>query len=285
MINRLVICTHIEATKKRITKEKIVLLAQDTTDLDYTSQKEKKGVGPAYYDDDLVLRLHPLIAVTPNKICLGVINDYSWHRKELHRKTKTKRELNSKLMHTAIEEKESFRWLEQYRKSCEIAQACPDTQIICVGDRESDIFDIYHDEEQRGTEIKSDWLIRGKTNRAIMNEKGERQPHLLFEEIERTGAVGKLEILLPKRGNQKKRKAVVQVKIKRIKLHPPTGRRGKLRLLPVSATFIKLEEIDPPEDVESVDWLLLSNIHGETFEDAIKFTEWYMCRWQIEIFF
>ena len=42
-----------------------------------------------------------------------------------------------------IEEKESDRWLKGYRRVCELAVACPETQIVMVADREGDIYDIF----------------------------------------------------------------------------------------------------------------------------------------------
>ena len=42
-----------------------------------------------------------------------------------------------------IEEKESDRWLKGYRCVCELAVACPETQIVMVADREGDIYDIF----------------------------------------------------------------------------------------------------------------------------------------------
>ena len=38
-----------------------------------------------------------------------------------------------------IEEKESLRWLDGYREACRLAQQCPNTQIVSIGDREADI--------------------------------------------------------------------------------------------------------------------------------------------------
>ena len=45
------------------------------------------------------------------------------------------------------------------QKATELAKNCPDTQVIMIADRESDLYDLY--EEARKTEgTKADWLIR-----------------------------------------------------------------------------------------------------------------------------
>jgi hypothetical protein len=67
--------------------------------------------------------------------------------------------------------------------------------------------------------------------------------------------------------------------------HPPTGRRGSLRLKPFAVTAILAKEDNPPKGEIAIEWLLLSNIllnDKITCHDLIK---WYLCRWQIEILF
>ncbi len=48
-----------------------------------------------------------------------------------------------------IEQKESFRWLQGYRRACELAAECPQTQIVSVADREADIYDIFVEAQQQ----------------------------------------------------------------------------------------------------------------------------------------
>jgi len=52
---------------------------------------------------------------------------------------KTHRELRHQL---PIEEKESYRWLEGYRRACELAGLGP-RLVISMADREADIYEIY----------------------------------------------------------------------------------------------------------------------------------------------
>ena len=260
------------------------MLIQDTTELNYTSQKQKKGVGPNHSDNDLCLNLHPLISVTPDTLCLGIVDDYSWYREELHRHTKNHREMNTHNLHSPIELNETYRWLVGYNKSCAIAQESDDTQIVCVGVRESDIYDIYYRCEQE-KDTKADWLIRSRINRTLINETGKRHHQLLHNEMSLTESVGTITIEVPKQGNKKARCALLSVKIKRLVLHPPTGRRGSLRCAPVQVTAIRLDEINPPNKEDAIKWVLLTSVYGDTFDDAVKFINWYLCRWQIEIFF
>ena len=71
---------HKAKSIERIKQEKRVLLIQDTTELNDTRQKEKQDVGPSHHEHERILFLHPSLAVTPDKKCLGVTDLYFWHR-------------------------------------------------------------------------------------------------------------------------------------------------------------------------------------------------------------
>jgi hypothetical protein len=46
-----------------------------------------------------------------------------------------------------IEEKKSFRWLEEYRDCVAVAKNMPKTRLLTVMDREDDIFELFEDAE------------------------------------------------------------------------------------------------------------------------------------------
>src|SRR3989338_10282880 len=74
---------HTEATFKRIANEKIILCVQDTSEIDFTGQKENPGIGFLNTDNRRGLFLHPTLAITPDRICLGVIHAHTWRREKL----------------------------------------------------------------------------------------------------------------------------------------------------------------------------------------------------------
>ena len=45
------------------------------------------------------------------------------------------------------------------------------------------------------------------------------------------------------------------------------------------------QEIDPPKREEPVTWILPTNLEVASFEQAIEKIQWYLCHWQIEIYF
>jgi len=280
-----VLSPHRAATLKRIREHHQVLLLQDTTELDYSSQKEKEDVGPSHAELTRALFLHPLLAVTPSKLCLGVVDVQSWYRKELHRKRHTRKETkNLNLHHRSIQEKESYCWLKGYRSAVEVAKACPGTRVIMVADRGADVFDVY-DEAEQLEGVKAEWLVRAMKNRALLSEEGKRDKLLLKEKLLQTPPIGKIQFILPRRNLRASRHVIQSVRVLRIKLHPPTGRRGKLRLRPAWVTAILAKEENPPAGVEAIEWLLLTSVSLDKTTSAYDVIFWYICRWQVEIFF
>ena len=66
-------------------------------------------------------------------------------------------------------------------------------------------------------------------------------------------------------------------------LHPP--QRSGHPLDPVEVSVLVAQEMDPPKGEEPVTWILLSNLEVTSFEQAVEKIQWYLCRWQIEIYF
>ncbi len=68
---RKVIKPHRISTLNRIKAHPTVLLIQDTTTLNYSGQKERQDTGPIQQDNVRGIFLHPTLAITPNRECLG----------------------------------------------------------------------------------------------------------------------------------------------------------------------------------------------------------------------
>jgi hypothetical protein len=61
--------------------------------------------------------------------------------------------------------------------------------------------------------------------------------------------------------------------------------RPDKKLAPVEVTAILAREDNPPAGEDPIEWLLLTNLPVESLEDACEKVQWYLCRWQIEVFF
>jgi len=181
---------HYEMTLERIKQQKIVVLPQDTTDVDMGHMEIVNGLGVLNDTQRSGCSLHPVVAFTPDKLCLGVVDanfiirDPEGLGKKASNNTRP------------IEEKESFRWIEGYNVACKIAEQCPDTLCISTGDRESDIYELLleaTDVDKPGR--KAELLVRAWHDRSISLPPSEREKELLHEnqqlanEIKRVAAI------------------------------------------------------------------------------------------------
>ena len=64
-----------------------------------------------------------------------------------------------------------------------------------------------------------------------------------------------------------------------------TPKRQGSTLPPIEVNVVLCTEKRPPKGSKALQWLLLTSVRVETAERAIEIVQWYLCRWQIEIFF
>ena len=274
---------HRERTIERMREQKVVLLVQDTTELDYTKKSKKiKGLGALNRGNRYGAHLHPTVAFTPDKLCLGVTSARMLIRDagtlgSGHTKIRTQK---------AIEEKESYRWLQGYQEACDIAKLTPETKIVMVADREADIYDIF--EEASGVEEgKAEWLIRSNHNRALVSNESRKKGNsrdYLRETVESKKPLGNVEFELPARAGRAARTVCLTVYASSETLRPPSRKVGrKLTAQKVSAIIAREEK--PPKDQDPVEWVLISSMPVRSFDRAAELIRWYAARWGIEVFF
>lgn len=262
-----VLVPHIEATRERMRGEAVVLCVTDTTELDYSGKKDIRGLGPLTYQAQRGMYLHASLAVTPERVTLGVLDALFWARDPAG--YGNSREQADR----PIEEKESIRWLESYRTLCEHAPKLPGTQLVYVTDREGDIYEIFAEGESR----QVDCLIRSQTDRNLVG--GGK----LWQRVAAADPLGEVEFDLPASKDRKPRHVVQTLRVARVRLEAPyrTGRK----LSDVEVTAVYARETNPPRGAERIEWILLTTLPVESFEEASEILQWYLCRWQIEVFF
>lgn len=60
--------------------------------------------------------------------------------------------------------------------------------------------------------------------------------------------------------------------------------RAKENLPKIEIDVILAREDNPPSGIEAVEWLLLTTVSVNSFDDAIERVHWYACRWSIETY-
>lgn len=277
--------SHYEATLSRMGKHDVVLIPQDTTVLNFTTQHKRRDAGPTTMGSAHGIFLHSAIAVTPEKVCLGHLSSKQWHRESLQ--NLTKRQRTKKDYITPIEDKESYRWLENYRNANEYAKMLPQTTIVSISDREGDIYDIYEEAQKVfGNEgSKAHYLIRAKTDRKVCTEEGKLTGYKIKSALMDNEPLGTFTLEITGAKTRKDRLVKLTVYAQRIHLGLPYKQKKKDGYKPVQVTAILCVELKPPENLEAIEWLLITDLLATTFEEAYEKIQWYTCRWQIELFF
>jgi len=276
---------HLEATYKRMAGHPVVLIPQDTTMLNFSKQDARNDVGPTMHDLCKGMYLHSAIAVTPEKICLGVVSYKRWHRENLQRLSKRDRTRKNYL--SPLEAKESYRWLENYRQVDEIAQQLPTTMVVSMADREGDIYDIYKEANEAFSKQgpRAHYLIRAKHNRSICTAEGKRTTEKIKSTLMSEKALGEISIQIQETRKRKSRTACLAVYSRRIFISLPDKIKKEKDYKPVEITAVLCTERHPPEGSKAIEWLLITDLEVNDFREACEKIEWYTCRWQIEVFF
>ncbi len=282
---------HQEATRRRIAEQPVVILVQDTTELDLTRPvKQVAGAGPLDEGSRLGAFLHPLMAFTPAGTPLGTLRAHIWTREEGPLPPRAERDATRK--QTPIEQKESVRWVEALRAAGREAESAPETRFICLADSEADIFELFAEAEKLPE--NADWIVRGCQNRAL-NDADDSEARTLRECVLRTKVLTTAQV--PVRGRKAKvgcetrgrrqsrqsRTATVEVRATTLTLRPPW--RPDRRLPELRVNVVLVSESNPPAGEPAIEWLLLTNLPIETLEEVQQVIETYCVRWLIEVFF
>ena len=145
---------HFQATRERFTGATgPILVLQDTTTFSYQrDQPEDIGfIGKTKVRGKPLTQcgilMHSSLAVTTEGVPLGLAAIKFWTRSKFKGCNALKKTINP--TRVPIEEKESYRWLENLRQSTELfddPQRC-----VHIGDRESDIYELFCTAQDVGT--------------------------------------------------------------------------------------------------------------------------------------
>jgi hypothetical protein len=279
---------HFEATRDRIRQTDFVLLVQDTTELDLTRpQQQVEGAGPMDCEARRGAFFHPLQAFDFDGLPLGMVWQKTWAREKIET-TQTKEKKHQKRKQTPIEEKESIRWVEGIRAAREVAQACPKTTCVCVGDSEADIYELFSEArttvasevhllvracQPRSTADQGNWLDKVRATKCLYQ--------CLVDVSARTA---KISTETSKRQKSRiARVAEVEVRATTVTLNPPY--RFDRKLPKVTINVVLVEETNPPDGCDPIQWLLITTLPIDDLEQVKRIVQSYCTRWQIEIFF
>ena len=314
-----ILTPHCEATLRRIRAEKVVVIAQDTSEIDLTRpQQQVFGAGPLDEGSRRGCFLHAQHAFTTEALALGSVAALTWARADEPRTKANQAQRRKDRKAAPIEDKESQRWVDGMRWAHHIARQAPDTQIISVSDSEADIFEMLVAAQFPETDPdllesvttnspRAQWIVRACQERALLPDSTTDQPSAvnhpadtqllktLSDQVASAAVLRTYEVQVrgrdPKvscetRGRRQAREsrtAVVELRACAVTLRAP---RRKDRQLPnVTLNVVLVREVNPPQGEPPIEWLLLTSLPINTSEEALRVVTLYALRWQIEIFF
>jgi hypothetical protein len=273
---------HRTRTIQRIKAQKTVLCIQDGTKINYDDLNNCTGLGEIGKNQTKAVtkgfHMHSTMAVTTDGLPLGILSSEITSPKIQKIKRTKNEERNS-----SIETKKIFSWIKGIRDCMSIKKLTPETALVNVMDREGDFYELF--DTHRNECIKIDLLVRAAFDRKINGD------NKLFDKLRNTPASTSIEIEIPRqsqrlrRGTQKakpkkeRRTAKALVSFEKIRLKPPSYSKSKTY---VELWAIHLREENPPENIDPVEWFLLTTINIESSETALECIKWYCLRWRIE---
>jgi len=272
---------HFQATAQRFAAtDGPILVLQDTTTFSYERERPElvgyagsaitsaERRGRTRPSPQCGILMHSSLAVTTEGLPLGLTAIKFWSRKEFKDTAKKRRKVN--FTRIPIEKKESFRWIENLRHST--ARLGDPGRCVHVGDRESDIFELFCAASELGTHF----LVRTCTNRLAGD--GE---HTVADDMSEVRVKG-LHRIEFRDAKGRPHQALLEIRYRRLTVWPPVAKQRHYP--PLTLTVIHATERGEPADRPRVEWKLVTDLPVNSRADAIEKIDWYAMRWKIETF-
>lgn len=272
---------HFAATRARYDDSTgPILLIQDTTEFSYQRADANaigitRSINSGRAKDGRIRRhtvcgmlMHSSLAVTTEGLPLGLAAVKFWTRKKFKGTAQLKKKINP--TRVPIEKKESVRWLDNLRQSIDLLGQ-PE-RCIHIGDRESDIYELYCLTQKLGAHF----LVRTCVDR-LAGDGG----HTIATEMAETRVKG-LHRIEVRDDKGEVIKVALEIKFKRISVLPPIGKQKHYPAL--NLTVIHASERSTPKGRKPIEWKLITDLPVRKRSDVIEKINWYAMRWKIEVF-
>lgn len=269
----------VESCKKNLSGTDHILCIEDSSEINYDGHKarlQKQGrISGVVSHHQCGTFLHPLLLVDASSRCpLGFGSVKLWNRDPgaSDRFTRNYR-------YQAIEEKESYRWLESAMQGCQHLPA--DAMKTIIADREGDIFELFRRVPGENVHL----LIRS-THERLSLTAGMSSPAALGKVMAESPLRSIYTFPVPHGSGRKKRDAQMELRFEQVSLQAPVNgpSRGK-EPVTLYCIHVKEQQQSVPERESPIEWRLLTTHEVTTPEHAYQCLDWYRCRWFIEELF
>lgn len=252
--------THLRLTHRRMAEcpEPVVLVAHDDVLLDYSGLAVE--LGPIGNGNGRGFVCHNSLASTPDRQALGLADQILYCHPPKG-ESRARPGPAGRLWRDGIEA---------------IPQAPRGKRYVHLLDRAGDIMEVldYADEQGRS------YVIRSQHDRYCEVEGEITRLHQEARTWEAAGPARQIEVASQRK--EPARKATVRIAWSKVTLRPPVNGRGRERGVPLEVWVVRVWEPDPPEGVEAIGWLLLTNVEVSSGECAWERVRWYACRMVVE---
>jgi len=250
----------------------VVLLVEDTTELDFTAQRHTTGLGPIGDGRGRGVLLHSTLAVVPeSRLVLGLAHNQVVLRVATDRAKKWARSPEGLVWEVSAQQ---------------VGRPCGDSLWVHVSDAGSDIFAYMATCRALGKHF----LVRAQHNRALtwqaeQPEADAAATSAALDYVRRLAPVpgSAYTITVPAHGQQPERQATIALAWAKISFAAPQQAPKEIRQQgPLTVWVLRAWEPDAPVGAEPVEWVLLSSVAIHDLADARRCIHWYTCRWLCE---
>lgn len=274
---------HRTLTKKIIQNSPgVYLLIEDASDIIFSGRRQIQGLGPVGKADSVLkgFLLHTVLAVKypPNssvdkygkRLPVEIIGiaDQQYHVREASKKERKSRQFITR-------DRESDLWLKSQQN---IGKRLDNENIkwISICDRGADIYEYMVNSSNNN----QNYIVRAKHDRILVPNTSKSNS--LFEHARNMPESGTFEMELRSRPGQAAKTVLLSVSYDKVEIRAPQrpgSRAGSLA--PIKSTVIRVVEKNPDSD-DPLEWILLTNLDVNNFNEAYQIVEWYSSRWIIE---
>jgi hypothetical protein len=259
---------HWQLTRQAAGECGVVLMIEDTTELDFTGHRSTAELGPIGNGGGRGFLLHSTLAVDPAGAgqVLGLAYQMVFCRQPTpEHETRTERKQRRR---------ESQIWPQSV---AQVGACVAGAQWVHVCDRYADNFEMFA--ACRREQV--DFLIRVAQDRraAPGHQAAEPSEHLL-EWARSLPAAGRRELTVRSRPQRQARRARLSVAFAPLTVFPPWLDRDSN--VPLRCWVVRVWEPSPPAGEEPIEWVLLTSVAVETSERALTMVDWYALRWLVE---
>jgi hypothetical protein len=257
---------HLQQTREQAPPSPVVLLVQDTTDIDLSHRHKISGVGQIGNERGRGFFVQTVLALRPEmREVLGCMAQEPFVRipapQGEQRYQRRKRE-----------ERETDVWIRQVHA---IGTPESGSMWVHVGDRGADMFPFFHACQATQTHF----LVRAAQNRRVEVCEDEISYSLTQARSWPSQASRPFEV--PARHGRQARSTQLQLAFGQMTLLPPRH-EPRARKEPLTVWVVRVWEETAPEGEEPLEWILLTSVPTTTLAQAWERVDWYGYRWLVE---